>query len=148
VLTSRRPDSYLRAEAIVDLAVAHGATAIHPGYGFLSENEAFAQACAQAQVTFIGPPIGALRAMGSKSAAKALMSRAGVPLVPGYHGDDQDPAALQREADAIGYPLLIKPPLAAGARACGWLSAARISRPPLPFASARTGKLWRCPHLA
>src|SRR5277367_2023445 len=75
-------DSYLRAEAIVELAVRHGAEAIHPGYGFLSESEAFAQACARAQVIFIGPPIGALRAMGSKSAAKALMSQAGVPLVP------------------------------------------------------------------
>jgi 3-methylcrotonyl-CoA carboxylase alpha subunit len=109
-------DSYLRAEAIVDVAVRHGAQAIHPGYGFLSESEAFALACARVQITFIGPPVGALRAMGSKSAAKALMSQAGVPLVPGYHGEDQDPALLQREADAIGYPLLIKPTAGGGGK--------------------------------
>jgi 3-methylcrotonyl-CoA carboxylase alpha subunit len=109
-------DSYLRAEAIVEVAARHGAEAIHPGYGFLSESEAFAQACARAQVTFIGPPLGALRAMGSKSAAKALMSQAGVPLVPGYHGENQDPALLQREADAIGYPVLIKPTAGGGGK--------------------------------
>jgi 3-methylcrotonyl-CoA carboxylase alpha subunit len=109
-------DSYLRGEAIVDLAAAHGAQGIHPGYGFLSENEAFAQACAQAHIIFIGPPVGALRAMGSKSAAKALMAKARVPLVPGYHGDDQDPALLQHEADAIGYPVLIKPSAGGGGK--------------------------------
>jgi len=107
-------DSYLRPDTIVEIAVRHGAEAIHPGYGFLSESEVFAQACARAQITFIGPPIGALRAMGSKSAAKALMAQAGVPLVPGYHGEQQDPALLQREADAIGYPVLIKPTAGGG----------------------------------
>jgi acetyl/propionyl-CoA carboxylase alpha subunit len=81
---------------------------VHPGYGFLSENEDFAQACADAGLVFIGPPPSAIAAMGSKSAAKALMERAGVPLVPGYHGDDNDPALLAREADRIGYPVLIK----------------------------------------
>jgi 3-methylcrotonyl-CoA carboxylase alpha subunit len=109
-------DSYLRAEAIVDIAVSHGAEGIHPGYGFLSESEAFAQACARAHITFIGPPLAALRAMGSKSAAKALMSKARVPLVPGYHGEDQDPALLQREADAVGYPVLIKPTAGGGGK--------------------------------
>ncbi|MBN3726075.1 acetyl/propionyl/methylcrotonyl-CoA carboxylase subunit alpha [Burkholderia sp. Ac-20379] len=101
-------DSYLRGERIVAAALATGAQAVHPGYGFLSENEAFAQACAAAGLVFIGPPVNAIAAMGSKAAAKALMQRAGVPLVPGYHGDDQDPALLHREADAIGYPVLLK----------------------------------------
>ena len=73
--------------------------AIHPGYGFLSENDDFAEACADAGIVFIGPPAAAIRAMGSKSAAKALMEKAGVPLTPGYHGDDQDPAFLAREAE-------------------------------------------------
>ncbi|NEL81315.1 MAG: 3-methylcrotonyl-CoA carboxylase, partial [Xanthomonas perforans] len=82
--------------------------AIHPGYGFLSENAAFADACAQAGIVFIGPPAAAIRAMGDKSAAKALMQRAGVPLTPGYHGDEQAPAFLRAQADAIGYPVLIK----------------------------------------
>ncbi|WAT15179.1 acetyl/propionyl/methylcrotonyl-CoA carboxylase subunit alpha [Xanthomonas fragariae] len=100
--------SYLRGDAIVDAARASGAQAIHPGYGFLSENAAFADACAQACIVFIGPPAAAIRAMGDKSAAKALMKRAGVPLTPGYHGDEQAPAFLRTQADAIGYPVLIK----------------------------------------
>src|SRR5690606_32906353 len=100
--------SYLRGDAILAAARAAGAQAIHPGYGFLSENADFARACAEAGMVFVGPPAEAIAAMGSKSAAKALMARAGVPLVPGYHGDDQDPALLAREADAIGYPVLIK----------------------------------------
>jgi 3-methylcrotonyl-CoA carboxylase alpha subunit len=101
-------DSYLRIERIIDAARSTGAQAIHPGYGFLSENEAFARACDEAGIMFIGPPVGAIAAMGSKAAAKALMESAAVPLVPGYHGDDQDPALLQREADRIGYPVLLK----------------------------------------
>jgi 3-methylcrotonyl-CoA carboxylase alpha subunit len=101
-------DSYLRWERILEAARATGAEAVHPGYGFLSENEAFAQACADAGVVFIGPPPSAIAAMGSKSAAKSLMQKAGVPLVPGYHGDDNDAALLAREAAAIGYPVLIK----------------------------------------
>ena len=100
--------SYLRADAIIAAAKQTGAQAIHPGYGFLSENEAFAQACADAGIAFVGPPASAIAAMGSKSAAKALMEKAGVPLVPGYHGDEQDPDFLRRQADAIGYPVLIK----------------------------------------
>ena len=100
--------SYLRIERIIAAARATGAEAIHPGYGFLSENEAFARACDEAGIVFIGPPVGAIAAMGSKAAAKALMQAAAVPLVPGYHGDDQDPALLQREADRIGYPVLLK----------------------------------------
>lgn len=100
--------SYLRGDAILAAARASGAQAIHPGYGFLSENAGFADACAQAGVVFIGPPAQAIRAMGDKSAAKALMQRAGVPLTPGYHGDEQAPAFLRAQADAIGYPVLIK----------------------------------------
>ncbi len=101
-------ESYLVGERILEAARASGAQAIHPGYGFLSENEAFAEACERAGVVFIGPPASAIRAMGSKSAAKALMQKADVPLTPGYHGDDQDPALLAREAKRIGYPVLIK----------------------------------------
>ncbi|WP_041862584.1 acetyl/propionyl/methylcrotonyl-CoA carboxylase subunit alpha [Bordetella petrii] len=100
--------SYLRADAILQAARDTGAQAIHPGYGFLSENEAFAQAAADAGIAFVGPPASAIAAMGSKSAAKALMEKAGVPLVPGYHGDNQDPQFLKTQADAIGYPVLIK----------------------------------------
>jgi len=101
-------DSYLRAEHLIEVARETGAQAIHPGYGFLSENEGFAEACAAAGLVFIGPPASAIRAMGSKSAAKQLMETAAVPLVPGYHGEDQDPALLRREADRIGYPVLLK----------------------------------------
>ena len=101
-------DSYLRADRILEVAQATGAQAVHPGYGFLSENEAFARACADAGIAFIGPPPAAIAAMGSKSAAKTLMEKAGVPLVPGYHGADNDPDLLAREAQRIGYPVLIK----------------------------------------
>ena len=101
-------DSYLRWERIIEAAKATGAQAIHPGYGFLSENDAFANACAAAGIAFIGPPASAILAMGLKAESKQLMEKAGVPLVPGYHGSDQDPALLQREADRIGYPALIK----------------------------------------
>jgi len=101
-------ESYLRADAILDAARRTGAQAIHPGYGFLSENADFAQACAEAGIVFIGPSAAAIRAMGDKSAAKALMQQAGVPLTPGYHGDAQDPAFLRDQADGIGYPVLIK----------------------------------------
>ncbi len=101
-------DSYLRWQAILAAAKATGAQAIHPGYGFLSENEEFAQACADAGLVFIGPPPSAIKAMGLKAESKQLMEKAGVPLVPGYHGANQDEALLQKEADAIGYPALIK----------------------------------------
>jgi 3-methylcrotonyl-CoA carboxylase alpha subunit len=100
--------SYLVVDNILDAARRSGAQAIHPGYGFLSENADFAEACATAGITFIGPPPAAIRAMGSKSAAKSLMERSGVPLVPGYHGDAQDAATLTAAADRIGYPVLIK----------------------------------------
>ena len=109
-------DSYLQWQRILDAARATGAQAIHPGYGFLSENEDFARACAAAGLVFIGPPPEAIAAMGSKAAAKSLMERAGVPLVPGYHGVDNDPALLQREAERIGFPVLIKASAGGGGR--------------------------------
>jgi len=101
-------ESYLRVDKIIEVAKAVGAEAVHPGYGFLSENEGFADACAKAGIAFIGPPSSAIHAMGSKSAAKALMEQAQVPLVPGYHGDEQGPDFLQAQADKIGYPVLLK----------------------------------------
>ena len=101
-------ESYLLGHKIIEVALATGAQAIHPGYGFLSENADFADACASAGLVFIGPPASAIRAMGSKSAAKTLMEAAKVPLVPGYHGEDQDADLLHREADRIGYPVLLK----------------------------------------
>jgi 3-methylcrotonyl-CoA carboxylase alpha subunit len=101
-------DSYLRGDKIIEAAKALGAQAIHPGYGFLSENAEFAEACEAAGLVFIGPPGSSMRAMGSKSAAKQLMEGANVPLVPGYHGDNQDPELLQSEANRIGYPVLLK----------------------------------------
>lgn len=101
-------DSYLAGERIIEAALATGAQAIHPGYGFLSENAAFAEAVAAAGLVFVGPPAAAIRAMGSKSAAKALMTDAGVPLVPGYHGEDQSLATFRDAAARIGYPVLLK----------------------------------------
>ena len=101
-------ESYLRGEEILRVARESGAQAIHPGYGFLSENESFAQACADAGIVFIGPPAAAIRAMGLKAESKRLMAAAGVPLVPGYHDAEQDPSRLRDEADRIGYPVLIK----------------------------------------
>ena len=101
-------DSYLVGDRILQAALDSGAAAIHPGYGFLAENASFAAACAEAGIVFIGPPVAAIEAMGSKSAAKQIMSAAGVPLVPGYHEEDQSPERLRLAADAIGYPLLIK----------------------------------------
>ncbi|MFZ5675737.1 MAG: acetyl-CoA carboxylase biotin carboxylase subunit [Pseudomonadota bacterium] len=101
-------DSYLKIDAVIAAAKKTGAESIHPGYGFLSENANFADACAEAKIAFVGPPASAIRAMGGKSEAKALMAEAGVPLVPGYHDEDQDLATLETAADQIGYPVLIK----------------------------------------
>jgi len=123
-------ESYLRGDLMIAAARATGAQAIHPGYGFLSENENFAQACGDAGIVFIGPPAKAIFAMGNKSEAKALMARAGVPLVPGYHGADQDPALLKREADRIGYPVLIKASSGGGGKGM------RIVRAAAEFAAA------------
>ncbi len=100
--------SYLRIDRIIEAARASGAESIHPGYGFLSERPDFADACAEAGIVFVGPPASAIRAMGLKDAAKALVAEAGVPVVPGYHGARQEPDFLAAEASAIGYPVLIK----------------------------------------
>ena len=126
-------ESYLQWQRIIDAAKATGAQAIHPGYGFLSENEDFAQACADRGLVFIGPPASAIAAMGSKSAAKALMEKAGVPLVPGYHGADNDPALLASEAQRIGYPVLIKASAGGGGKGMR-----RVDRPE-DFAAALAG---------
>ncbi|MBM3517261.1 MAG: ATP-grasp domain-containing protein [Alphaproteobacteria bacterium] len=109
-------ESYLNIPAVIAAAVRAGAEAIHPGYGFLSENAAFAEACMGAGIRFVGPPAAAIRAMGEKAAAKALMEAAGVPVVPGYHGADQDPARLAEEARAIGYPVAVKAVAGGGGR--------------------------------
>ncbi|HCR94856.1 MAG TPA: methylcrotonoyl-CoA carboxylase, partial [Oceanicaulis sp.] len=101
-------ESYLKADLILKAAKDTGADAIHPGYGFLSENAEFARACAKAGVTFVGPSAEAIEAMGLKDRAKKLMEEAGVPVVPGYHGDTQDAGFLAEQAESIGYPVLIK----------------------------------------
>jgi 3-methylcrotonyl-CoA carboxylase alpha subunit len=112
-----RPDeSYLRGEVIIEVARQSGAQAIHPGYGFLSENTGFSRACREAGIVFIGPDPASIEAMGSKAAAKRLMAKHDVPLVPGYDGDDQDNAQLAKQAHKIGYPLIIKPSAGGGGK--------------------------------
>jgi 3-methylcrotonyl-CoA carboxylase alpha subunit len=101
-------ESYLVVDNIIQAALSTGAQAIHPGYGFLSENADFSRQCDANKLVFIGPPVAAILAMGSKSAAKNIMAKANVPLVPGYHGDDQNPAILKQSADEMGYPVLLK----------------------------------------
>jgi 3-methylcrotonyl-CoA carboxylase alpha subunit len=126
----RPADSYLRGEAILEAARKSGAQAIHPGYGFLSENTGFARACTEAGITFIGPRPESIDAMGSKAAAKALMEKHQVPLVPGYHGDNQDSAHLEEQARKTGFPLMIK------AAAGGGGKGMRIVRAEKEFADA------------
>ena len=126
----RPAESYLRGDAILDVAKKSGAQAIHPGYGFLSENTAFARACMEAGVAFIGPRPESIDAMGSKAAAKALMEQHGVPLVPGYHGDNQDTQVLAEQARKTGFPLMIK------AAAGGGGKGMRIVRAEKEFADA------------
>ena len=101
-------ESYLRGDLIIEKSKELGVDAIHPGYGFLSENAEFANLCAENNIIFVGPPASAIEAMGSKSAAKSIMEKAGVPLVPGYHGDEQSEAVLKAAADEMGYPVLLK----------------------------------------
>jgi 3-methylcrotonyl-CoA carboxylase alpha subunit len=127
-------DSYLRKERIIEIALASGAEAIHPGYGFLSENPEFVDACDAAGITFIGPPAAAIRAMGLKDRAKRLMEDAGVPVVPGYHGEGQENAALVAQADAIGYPVLIKARAGGGGKGMRAVRAAREFEPALESA--------------
>ncbi|HLY91362.1 MAG TPA: biotin carboxylase N-terminal domain-containing protein, partial [Acetobacteraceae bacterium] len=116
--------SYLNIAAIIDAARRSGADAIHPGYGFLSENPAFAEACADAGIVFVGPPPDAMRAMGSKSAAKTLMEQAGVPLLPGYHGENQAPDFLAHQAARVGFPVMIKAVSGGGGRGMRIVTAA------------------------
>jgi 3-methylcrotonyl-CoA carboxylase alpha subunit len=113
---ARRIEGYLDSEAIIAAARDSGAQAIHPGYGFLAENEDFAAACRKAGIVFIGPSPEAIAAMGDKAAAKRLMEKAGVPLVPGYHGEAQDPGLLEKQAARIGFPVLIKPSAGGGGK--------------------------------
>jgi 3-methylcrotonyl-CoA carboxylase alpha subunit len=113
---ARAHDSYLNIERVLEAARQTGAEAIHPGYGFLSENAGFAEACAKAGLVFVGPTAEMMTAMGSKSGSKALMERAGVPLVPGYHGEDQDEAVIAKAADRIGFPMLVKASAGGGGR--------------------------------
>jgi len=113
---AKRIDDYLSIDSILAAAKDSGAQAIHPGYGFLSENEEFAAACKKAGIVFVGPTPEAIAAMGDKSAAKRLMEKAGVPLVPGYHGENQDAAFLEKEAARIGFPVLIKPSAGGGGK--------------------------------
>ena len=126
-------ESYLRGDLIIDAALSTGADAIHPGYGFLSENPEFAENVEEAGLIFIGPPPAAIRAMGLKDAAKTLMARAGVPVVPGYHGEDQDADLLAGEAERLGYPVLIK------ARAGGGGKGMRLVEAPDDFKAALEG---------
>ena len=121
---SQPAESYLKGDVILDAAKRTGAQAVHPGYGFLSENAGFAKACKKAGVVFMGPPAAAITAMGSKSEAKAIMEKAGVPTLPGYHGDNQDAAFLQKQADKIGYPVLIKAVSGGGGRGMRRVNAA------------------------
>src|SRR5277367_407097 len=130
---ARARDSYLNIERVIEAARRSGAEAVHPGYGFLSENAGFAQACADAGLVFVGPTADMMIAMGSKSGSKALMEKAGVPLVPGYHGEAQDEATLAAAADRIGFPVLVKASAGGGGRgmrivrSAGELAAAIVS---------------------
>jgi 3-methylcrotonyl-CoA carboxylase alpha subunit len=130
---ARARDSYLNIERVIEAARKTGAEAIHPGYGFLSENAEFAQACLDAGLVFVGPTAAMMTAMGSKSGSKALMEKAGVPLVPGYHGEAQDEATLAKAADKVGFPVLVKASAGGGGRgmrvvrSAGELAAAIVS---------------------
>ena len=121
-------ESYLSIAAVIAAAQDSGAEAVHPGYGFLSENADFAEACAAAGLVFIGPPPAVIRAMGSKAAAKALMEAHGVPVVPGYHGAEQDLDRLLVEAERIGFPVMIKASAGGGGRGMRIVAALANSR--------------------
>ena len=112
----RARDSYLNIERMIEAARKTGAEAVHPGYGFLSESAEFAAACLEAGLVFVGPTAGMIRLMGSKSGSKMLMEQAGVPLVPGFHGEAQDDATLAKEAAGIGFPVLVKASAGGGGR--------------------------------
>ena len=130
---AKAAESYLDWKRILKAAKDTGAEAVHPGYGFLSENTEFSAECAKAGIVFIGPGPEAIELMGSKSAAKSLMEKAGVPVTPGYHGDDQSPPKLEAEAKRIGYPLLIKAVAGGGGKGMRIVRAANV------FKEALTG---------
>ena len=127
---ARARDSYLNIERVIEAARQTGAEAVHPGYGFLSESAEFAQACLDAGLVFVGPTAAMMTAMGSKSGSKMLMEKAGVPLVPGYHGEAQDEATLAKAADKVGFRCWSRHPPAAAAAACA--SCVRPASLPLP----------------
>jgi 3-methylcrotonyl-CoA carboxylase alpha subunit len=140
-------DSYLSVAAVLDAARRSGATALHPGYGFLSENAEFAAACARAGVEFIGPPVEALAAMGSKRAAKETMRRAGVPVLPGYHGEAQSLEALEREALKVGLPIMVKPSGGGGGKGMQVVTRAEEIRPALESARRLAASAFADPTL-
>jgi 3-methylcrotonyl-CoA carboxylase alpha subunit len=140
-------ESYLAIERVLDAARATGAEAIHPGYGFLSENAEFAAACERAGLVFVGPPSGAIAAMGSKSAAKEAMARAGVPVLPGYHGAAQDMDTLEREARAVGFPLIVKPSGGGGGKGMQIVAAAGELRAALEAARRLAASAFADPTL-
>jgi 3-methylcrotonyl-CoA carboxylase alpha subunit len=136
---ARARDSYLNIERVLEAAAVTGAEAIHPGYGFLSENAEFADACAKAGIVFVGPTAAMMTAMGSKSGSKALMEKAGVPLVPGYHGDAQDEATLAKAADKVGFPVLVKASAGGGGRGMRVVRAAAELGPAIVSAKREAG---------
>jgi geranyl-CoA carboxylase alpha subunit len=140
-------ESYLRIDRILEACKAAGADAVHPGYGFLSENAAFATACAEAGIAFIGPPAKAIDLMGNKSRARQLMEKAGVPCVPGYDGDDQSDDTLLREARRIGFPVMVKAAAGGGGRGMRLVHAAQDLPEALASARAEAQKAFGSPQL-
>jgi 3-methylcrotonyl-CoA carboxylase alpha subunit len=134
---ARARDSYLNVERVIEAARKSGAEAIHPGYGFLSENAEFAKGCLDAGLVFVGPTAEMMQAMGSKSGSKLLMEKAGVPLVPGYHGEAQDDATLAAAAKKIGYPVLVKASAGGGGRGMRIVRASWRLRSRVPSARPR-----------
>ena len=144
---ARARDSYLNVERVIEAARRTGAEAVHPGYGFLSENAGFADACAKAGLVFVGPTAAMMTAMGSKSGSKVLMEKAGVPLVPGYHGEDQDDAILAKAADRIGFPVLVKASAGGGGRGMRVVRSAAELGAAIDECQARSeGSVRRRPH--
>src|SRR5262245_1394417 len=139
-------ESYLVIDKILEVAVRTGVQCIHPGYGFLAERPEFAEACAAAGIVFVGPPPAAIRAMGLKDQAKALMARAGVPVVPGYHGERQEAKFLKQKAYEIGYPVLIKPVAGGGGKGMRRDERHADSDAELPGASAAPAPAIAHPH--
>ena len=140
--------SYLSVDRILEAARNTRAAAIHPGYGFLSENAAFARACAEAGIVFVGPPPGAIDRMGSKSEARLLMAAAGVPVLPGYDGEDQSDGVLEAEAKRLGFPLLVKPTAGGGGKGMRVVRSAGRTRRGAGWRAPRGGEGFRRPATA